>query len=97
MTEKQLLDKIRALSFAQDECVLYLDGHPDCAVALTYFYENREALTAATEEYEAAYGPLTVRGVQGDGWSWISAPWPWQRPSDLGADFDTRCQKDMRG
>ena len=78
MTREEMVRNIQALAFAKTETELFLDGHPDCQAALTYYYETVDALRAATEEYEAKYGPITASGVRGDVWTWTDMPWPWQ-------------------
>ncbi|MBQ7314551.1 MAG: spore coat protein CotJB [Clostridia bacterium] len=74
----RLLYDIQSLNFAKVECALYLDTHPDCKSALDYFYDLCDNINEMTEKYEAEYGPLTHGGVQGDSWTWIEGPWPWQ-------------------
>ena len=76
-----LLDRIRALSFAVLETGLYLDGHPNCRRALTYYGRVKNDLDAAVGEYEVTYGPLSHMSVGGDetrGWQWVKQPWPWE-------------------
>ena len=34
------------------------------------------------KEYEQKYGALTKRGEDGNNWSWIKAPWPWECEED---------------
>ncbi len=82
MTREELLRKIQALAFAKTETELFLDGHPDCQAALTYYYDTVDALRGATEEFEAKYGPLTASGVRGERWSWTDMPWPWQEDTE---------------
>ena len=38
---------------------------------------ERDALVA---EYEANYGPyiVTDKDVQGERWTWVDGPWPWE-------------------
>ncbi|MBO5207291.1 MAG: spore coat protein CotJB [Clostridia bacterium] len=79
MTEGELFEEIRALSFVKTELELYLDTHPDCAVALDYYRQTVAALKKYTEEYESKYSPICASGAGSDGkWSWINMPWPWQ-------------------
>lgn len=84
--QEKLLDKIRALGFVKTELELYLDTHPDCAGALEHYYVTLEQLREASAAYEGEYGPLTAAGVQGNTWTWIRAPWPWQTAQTSGAD-----------
>lgn len=81
MTREELMRQIQALAFAKTETELFLDSHPGCQAALTYFYETVDALRALTEDYEGKYGPLTAAGVRGERWSWTDTPWPWQNES----------------
>ena len=78
MSRDDLLERIHALSFAMTEAQLFLDTHPDCRDALTYFKEIREQLDTAMTEYQNKYGPLFADMVVGDKWTWIDGPWPWQ-------------------
>ncbi len=77
------LQKIRELSFAKTETELFLDTAPDNKTALDYFHKILDELIAATEEYEANYGPITTAGVSRGRWNWIDGPWPWQREGDF--------------
>ncbi len=82
-TPEQLLEKIRALAFVKTELELYLDTHPNCKVALDYYYQNRDALRELTTLYEETVGPLTADGnVSAEGWNWVEGPWPWQRADE---------------
>ena len=75
---EELMQKIHALSFAMTEAQLFLDTHPDCRDALTYFKDMRAQLDTAMTEYQNKYGPLFADMTVGDKWSWIDGPWPWQ-------------------
>lgn len=80
---RELLERIRSLSFVKAELELYLDTHPKCKVALDYYYQTVDALTKLVDEYQAKYGPLTAMGTNNtEMWTWASAPWPWHRDSD---------------
>ena len=75
-----LLEEIRALTFTKAELELYLDTHPRCRTAIDYYHQNITALRDLTELYESLYGPITAAGSHStDYWSWVDAPWPWQR------------------
>ena len=75
---EELMKKIHALSFAMTEAQLFLDTHPDCRDALTYFKDMRDQLDTAMTEYQNKYGPLFADMTVGDKWTWIDGPWPWQ-------------------
>lgn len=78
-----LAEQIRALCFVKKELELYLDTHPNCRVAIDYFYRTNEELKRLTEQYENTVGPLTSGGVVStDEWTWVKNPWPWQRSGD---------------
>ena len=75
MNRDELMNRIHALSFAMTEAQLFLDTHPECRDALTYFRERRDELDNAMTEYQNKYGPLFADMTVGDKWS---CPWPWQ-------------------
>lgn len=75
---EELMRRIHALSFAMTEAQLFLDTHPDCRDALTYFKDIRDQLATAMTEYQGKYGPLLADTTVGDKWTWIEGPWPWQ-------------------
>lgn len=79
-----LAEQIQALCFVKAELELYLDTHPDCKVALDYYYKTVDEIKRLTEEYENTVGPLTAMGNVGmDGWKWVRGPWPWQTAGDF--------------
>ena len=78
MDKSELMNKIQALAFAKTETELYLDGHPEAAVALEYYKDLVGRLNAVTEEYEAKYGPITAAQNMGEVWDWALGKWPWQ-------------------
>lgn len=93
MKKTDLLRRVQELSFALDEAALFLDTHPQNPAALDYFYRRREELKKAVDAYEGTIGPLTNRTVEGERWSWLDGPWPWQRPhdaNDMGGSCDAR-------
>ncbi|MGM9681216.1 MAG: spore coat protein CotJB [Eubacteriales bacterium] len=76
--QRELLNEIRAYSFAALESALYLDGYysPE---ALEYHQKMAKKSKEAKEKYESLFGPLTQSGVVGDdGWTWVKTPWPWE-------------------
>lgn len=80
--QHELLRKIQILHFNIYDTALYLDTHPMDQAALCYYHNFREMLEAATDEYNACYGPLTIDSVESKNkWTWIDKPWPW----DMGA------------
>lgn len=78
------LEALRALDFAIQDTVLFLDAYPDCMPALDYYHRLMEQRNSAAEEYEKQCGPLTIYGNQStDSWDWTNTPFPWQN-SDNG-------------
>lgn len=79
MARNKLLRQIQALSLAAFDAGLYLDGHPDNQKALKYFNQMKVKREAAMDEYEAAFGPLTMfQNNSETTWHWVAAPWPWE-------------------
>lgn len=78
MCRQNLMRKIQQHGFAMLEAGLFLDGHPNCAKAMQYFNVQRTAYLKYVEEYEATYGPLTMKGDYGEVWNWVQGPWPWE-------------------
>ena len=80
----RLMKKIQTLSFAVHETVLYLDGHPDDRLAVSYYNTQNAKLSQAISEYEDTFGPLTQNGFEGNGdWTWINGPWPWKYEANV--------------
>ena len=74
----QALHRVNVNSFALKELQLFLDTHPCDTEALAMFHQYKQALSRATAEYEAQYGPLTAAGAAAKpSWDWIGNPWPW--------------------
>ena len=76
--DKAIKEKLQTVSFSLYETVLYLDAHPDCTDAISYYNELMGQLEELTEQYEKSYGPLTIYDNQSNKWEWISSPWPWE-------------------
>ena len=78
-----LLKEIQAEDFAVYETALYLDGHPHCQEALSYYSLHRNRAAELKSQYEALYGPLTVYGNLDDTtWRWVDDPWPWEKEAN---------------
>lgn len=75
---RALLRKLRAIDFAIQETVLYLDAYPHCSAAIDHYRKLVQQRKAAVEEYHRVCGPVTMYDNTGDAWDWISSPWPWQ-------------------
>ena len=78
MERAQLLRKVQIASFAVNEAVLYLDGHPTNKKALEFYEKWVKEAKELKDKYEKAYGPLTFYDGKGPSWTWIQGPWPWQ-------------------
>lgn len=85
MSKEELMKRIQALDFAKLEAGLFLDTHPECAMALEYFNTTLDELNSLRAEYVAKYGPLTAEDNGTEGWKWVNSPWPWQtQMTDMG-------------
>ena len=63
--------------FVIQELTLYLDTHPDDAMAikrLSHHLNRRPILKAALEK---EMGPLTNYDNTLNEWAWVYNPWPW--------------------
>ena len=78
MNKEELMRRIQELSFAKVETELFLDTHPECKLALDYYYKIVDELGMAMTEYQNKYGPIVASGTMSEGWSWIEGAWPWQ-------------------
>ena len=77
--QNALLQYISEVSFALDDCVLYLDTHPCDLEALKYYKTYRDLRKQAVEEYTNCYGPLSDEDVNVTNyWTWVTGPWPWE-------------------
>ena len=76
---EQMLWQEQVAGYAVDEANLYLDTHCNDPEALANMTKYQLLLKKATEEYEAAYGPLTADSPDATGrWRWVNCPWPWE-------------------
>ena len=72
------LNKLRALDFALQETVLYLDADPKNQQALRYYHRLMKERRQLVEDYQTHCGPLTMYGNNSQNeWDWIKGPWPW--------------------
>ena len=73
------LKMLRAIDFAIQETVLFLDAYPDHKQALQYYHQLIEHRKMLMEKYEKTCGPLTMYGNQSrTSWDWVEGPWPWE-------------------
>ena len=78
MNERErLMRRISTVDFAIVELHLYLDTHPDSNEMAKKLEEYENKSRVLREEYEAKFGPISLRDSQGNQWTWISNPWPW--------------------
>lgn len=73
-----LMNRIRAVDFALNETVLYLDAYPDSAEAMRYYQKMVKERKQLMEAYERECGPVTMYGNTSNTWDWLSGPWPWE-------------------
>ncbi len=73
------MKSLRALDFAIQETVLYLDAYPENRQALNYYHQLMKQRKMMAEDYESHCGPLTMYGnTAQSSWDWIEGPWPWE-------------------
>ena len=83
MTDREaLLKKISTYQFAALDLQLYLDTHKDDAEAIKKMNMYKEKAMPLIEQFESKYGPLRKSVTEGNNWSWIKAPWPWESEDD---------------
>jgi len=77
--EKALLEKIGEARFACVELRLYLDTHPDDAMAKADYLSYSLKLQQLIRRYEQEYGPLMNFGQSPtDAGCWVNQKWPWE-------------------
>lgn len=76
-TREDLLKRIASYDFAIVELNLFLDSHPHDGAALAKLKEYVEKSKTLRHEFEENFGPLKARSTEGNRWSWVSNPWPW--------------------
>ena len=70
---------LRALDFAIQETVLYLDAYPENPQALEYYHQLLEQRNQTMAAYEKKCGPLNMYGnASRTSWDWVEGPWPWE-------------------
>ncbi len=76
---REKLQQIRALDFAIQETVLYLDAYPENRQALEYYHQLLEQRKEVMALYQKSCGPLSMYGnTSRESWDWVSGPWPWE-------------------
>ena len=83
LTEREiLLKKISTYQFAALDLQIFLDTHPHDTATIEKMNVYKEKLKPLVEEYEQKYGPLRKGITDGNVWSWIKGPWPWENEED---------------
>ena len=78
-TRERVLRQIMALSFAQNDLVLFLDTHPNDLQALREYHEITPKLCELRKYFKENFGPLTPAEVTSNTeWTWVNCPWPWE-------------------
>lgn len=68
MTDRTtLLKEIDEVSFALNDVTLYLDTHPDCADAISYFNQMAPKREQLLKDFAANFEPLTVDCISKNG------------------------------
>ena len=76
---KNTMQTLRALDFAIQETVLYLDAYPNCCQALEYYHRLIDERKKVLAAYEETCAPVTMFGnTDHTAWKWIDSPWPWE-------------------
>lgn len=80
MDKAALKRRISAVDFSIWELHLFLDAHPNSTEALEKRRQLMIERAQLIENYEQCFGPYAVdpRRVDGDCWTWINDPWPWE-------------------
>ena len=70
---------LRAIDFAIQETVLFLDAYPEDRQALAYYHKLMEQRAQLLAAYEKTNGPVSMYGNHSrTSWDWIEDPWPWE-------------------
>lgn len=78
--KQALIKRIAETQFACIELGLYLDTHPEDAIAAADYNSYAETLSGLTATYENEYGPLMNFGLcPMTAGSWTDPKWPWQQ------------------
>ena len=75
-----MLKRIQVCDFALNDAALYLDTHPEDAMALAYYKKYLELRAETVAAYVKKYGPISHSDYDGGPrWKWVDEPWPWQK------------------
>ncbi len=79
MTKREmLLKKLSTYQFAVLDLQLFLDSHPNDSATLEKMNLYKLKAEKIKQEYEEEFEPLQKTVTQGNNWSWITGPWPWE-------------------
>lgn len=82
--DKSPMDELRAVEFALDEVVLYLDAYPCDQAALDLYHHLLERRCRLVEQYQSEIGPLTPLGnMSHTKWEWVNRPFPWDYDANV--------------
>ena len=71
--------ELQVLAFAIHELALYLDTHREDREALDLYRQYQQMYRRCMDEYVKANGPMNHReSGDGDAYSWLRDPWPWE-------------------
>ncbi|MBR2020266.1 MAG: spore coat protein CotJB [Clostridia bacterium] len=71
--------QLRALDFAIQETVLFLDAYPEHPQALAYYHRLCEERRELLAKHEKHCGPVSMYGnANQNAWDWVKGPWPWE-------------------
>ena len=80
---KSMQKKLQKISFALNELVLYLDAYPNCEKAKKYYKELSDERDMLLKALSKAGMPMSSMNVEGNEWTWINSPWPWEYDANI--------------
>ena len=80
---KALQKRLQKVSFALVEVVLYLDAYPNCERAKKYYKELASEYHTLISTLAKMGVPTSSMSVQGNEWTWIKGPWPWEYEANV--------------
>ncbi len=78
MDNSMTMKRLMAVDFALCETILFLDTHPTNRKAKSYYDKLKKQRQTLAEQLKKEGKALTATDVEGDTWTWINTPWPWQ-------------------
>ena len=77
-SKEELLDLLTKVSFAMDDTRLFLDTHPNCQEAMSYFHKMKHLRHEILKEYTERFGSMVAYyPADCDPWDWNDKPHPW--------------------